>query len=574
MSDLIQNSSFPAIQDFRRARRQAALQSILSRATGRDDYPLSYEEVRQAIGGEVKVERGIQEIPLEAIVGSVGRYKDFTRDFLPRTDAMEDRWVNVRKVATDGTGWPPIDVYQVGEAYFVLDGNHRVSVARQMGLPTIQASVTEVVTNLPLTTDTQPDELIIKVQLANFLERTELEQSRPDTDFSVTAPGGYRILDEHIIVHRYFMDEHREEQTPYPIAALSWHDTVYQPMVNLIRIKHLLADFPDRTETDLYIWLGRHQYELQDALGWDVSLETAAEDLAAEQGQSTRRQLSRIGGTVINAILPDELTPGTEPGNWRKERLADEPTDHLFERILVAINGSEDGWAGLEQAVQFAKRENGRLRGLHVLPDKTVLDVETSQQLKKAFRERCAAENVPGDLLIEVGEVAPTLIDRTRWNDLLVMTLKYPPGKSVVARLGSGVRQIVQRSSRPVLLVPRTVSPLTNGLLVFDGTPKSYEALFLAAYLEKTWNTALTVLTTPKAVAEAKERFARYELIPDFIVAEGRLSGQLILQTAVSQSSDLIIMGGYSNRPVFTVLLGETANEVLRQTAVPVLICQ
>jgi hypothetical protein len=126
-----------ARNDFNEARAQASLQEVLARLTGKSNELLSYEEVAEKLKLNVRSERGVYDIPLDAIVGSVGRYTDFTRTFLPLKSINRDRWARVKAAIDDpnGLGLPPIDVYKVGEVFFVLDGNHRVSVARQEGYP-------------------------------------------------------------------------------------------------------------------------------------------------------------------------------------------------------------------------------------------------------------------------------------------------------------------------------------------------------------------------------------------------------------------------------------------------------
>ncbi|NIP41417.1 MAG: universal stress protein, partial [Aliifodinibius sp.] len=122
-----------AIQDFQRARRKADLQEIFSRITGKSTELLSYEEVRQKLHLRESGKKELKEIPLDKIVGSVGRYSDFSRNFLPLQDSAKSRWVSVMVETSSLKGLPPIDVYQIGDVYFVLDGNHRVSVARELG---------------------------------------------------------------------------------------------------------------------------------------------------------------------------------------------------------------------------------------------------------------------------------------------------------------------------------------------------------------------------------------------------------------------------------------------------------
>ena len=121
-----------ALEDFHKARRRATMEQIMGQVTGNSTSLLSYEDVRRKLKAGSMAGKGIQEIPLDAIIGSVGRYSDFTRSFLPRRDEDSERWTNVEIATTGLIGLPPISVYQIGDGYFVIDGNHRVSVARQL----------------------------------------------------------------------------------------------------------------------------------------------------------------------------------------------------------------------------------------------------------------------------------------------------------------------------------------------------------------------------------------------------------------------------------------------------------
>jgi len=270
-----------AVEDFHRARRQVALEKILAYFTGEPLELLSYEEVRRHLRPSGQIERGLQEIPLDAIVGSVGRYRDFTRTFLPRHDGDATRWAQV-KVAYLTQGVPPITVYQIGEVYFVQDGNHRISVARQMGNSTIEAYVTEMKTAVPLGPDVQPDDLILKAEYADFLAETRLDVTRPQADLSLTSPGRYPLILEHIAVHRYYMGLEQQRDIPYEEAVSHWYDGVYLPIVQLMQEHGLLQDFPARTGADLYVWLAQHRAEIEQE--WDeiVQPDMAVAHLAAQ----------------------------------------------------------------------------------------------------------------------------------------------------------------------------------------------------------------------------------------------------------------------------------------------------
>jgi len=312
--------------------------------------------------------RQLEDIPLDAIVGSVGRYKDFSRSFLPKQGGVGQRWARVEVAMTAMEGVPPIDVYKVGDVYFVRDGNHRVSVARQMGSDHIQAYVIEVATRVPLSPDAEPDDLIIKAEYTEFLEHTSLDETRPEAEMGATVPGQYQVLEEHIEVHRHFMGLEQERHISYEEAAAHWYDEVYSTVVRLAQKRGVLRDFPERTETDLHLWLAEHRAELEDQLGWHVTPEMAASDLVERFSQQPGRVIQRIGRRVLTAIAPAELEVGPPTGQWREEQLVPRQDGRLFASILVSIPGDERGWSALGQELTIAHREQARLHGLHVLP--------------------------------------------------------------------------------------------------------------------------------------------------------------------------------------------------------------
>ena len=569
-----------AVQDFRRARRRAAMEQIIGRLTGKSAALLSYEEVRQKLKAQGGGRRELKEIPLDAIVGSVGRYADFTRSFLPRQDSDEQRWARVMVKVTDQGGLPPVVVYQIGEAYFVLDGNHRVSVARQVGAPTIQAYVTEVRTKVPLSPDTQPDDLILKAEYANFLERTRLDELHPEADLDATAPGQYQVLEEHIEVHRYFMGLEQKREIPYEEAVGHWYDEVYWLVVQVIRERGILRHFPGRTATDLYLWVSEHRAELEQELGWEISTEDAAADLAAQFSPRPQRVVARVSEKLLDAVTPDELEAGPPPGQWRKERLAARQHDRLFADILVAVNGEETGWHALDHALEVARREGARLHGLHVVSSETQKNSEGAQAVQAEFNRRCEAADIPGELTIVVGGVARSICERARWNDLVVLSLSYPPAPRPIARLGSGLSALLRRCPRPVLTAPGSSSNLGRALLAYDGSPKADEALFVATYLSGKWNIPLVVVTvvepgraTSDTLARAQKYLKTHGVQAAFVKESGPVA-EAILKTADQHESDLIIMGGYGHGPVLEVVLGSAVDQILRASRRPMLICR
>lgn len=576
-----QTFSAQAMEDFHRARRRAVLESILATLSGRSADLLSYEDVLKKLKEQGRASRGLKDIPLDAIVGSVGRYQDFTRTFLPRHDADIHRWTRVQMAMNSMAGVPPIEVYQIGDAYFVLDGNHRVSVARQMGATHIQAYVTEIKTKVPLTPDVTPDELILKAEYAEFLEKTKLDELRPGCDLTVTVPGQYRVLLEHIDVHRYFMGLEQQREIPYHEAVTHWYDTVYMPVVQEIREHGILRDFPGRTETDLYIWIMEHRAALQEEMGWSaIPYDAAAMDLAERRSPTARRLVSRIGGKLLEAVVPDELADGPAPGQWRTQRQADQWERPLFAHILVPVGGEVNGWVALDQAAVVARREGSRLLGLHAVPTIEERDGERARLVQAEFNRRCHEAGVHGELAIAVGSVSQVICGRARWCDLVVANLAHPPTPQPVARLRSGFRTLIRRCPIPILAVPHRATPLTRGLLAYDGSPKGREALFIATYLASRWNLALTVLTvlederaTPETLEDARQYLETHGVSAVYETRSGDV-GAAILEVAEARQSEVIVMGGYGFSPVLELMLGSSVDRVLNEAQMPILICR
>jgi nucleotide-binding universal stress UspA family protein len=549
------NNFRQAVHDFHEARQRAALEAILARMTGKSNELLSYEEVAQKLKLQARAERGIQSIPLDAIVGSVGRYTDFTRTFLPRNPNDEDRWARVKASLSDNlAGWPPIEVYKVGEVYFVLDGNHRVSVARQEGWEKIEARVIEVQTNVPLTPDVSPDDLIIKAEYAEFLDETELLRLRPEADLSVSVPGQYAKLREYIQVHRYYMGLDFQRDISYEEALTHWYDTEYLPLVTVIRERGLLRWFPGRTETDLYLWVSEHRAALQESLGWELRPEAVADVIVQEQAGAT---LDKTGA-------------------WRQSRLVDRYTEHLFQDILVPVSGEVEGWRALQQAILVAQREGAKLNGLHIVSTTKQAAGAKAQEVKEKFQAMCREAGVNGSLAIETGEPAKKILERAILTDLVMLKIVYPPG-SGLSGLASPLRAIISRSPRPVLALPTGATDLDRAVLAFDGSAKAKEALFVAAYLAEQWKTSLTIYTGEGTNAVATQETARqylelHEIQAEYVITKA--SVETLKRICEERQANLVLMGGYSGAILKEVTLGSWVNYMLREQNAPVLICR
>lgn len=568
-----------AVQDFHQARRQAAMEEVLARFTGKSTKLLSFNEISQRFKSAHSVEKGVQEIPLEAIVGSSGRYEDFTRSFLPLRGSDQDRWASVQAyVKQKGIGhMPPIDVYQIGEVYFVSDGNHRVSIARRMGLTHIKASVVELQIKVALSPDDQPDDLILKAEYADFLTRSNLDESRPEADLRLTVPGKYWILESQIEAHSFLAGRGSDQPVSFEAAAVLWYDSVYSGVAQLIRDRALLRDFPDRTETDLYVWAFEHRASLKQVLEWDMGIGTALQAFTAQQKEEMKGAVQRMKGRVT----PKQLASNpAKTGVWQKEKTASHEQSRLFFNVLVAITGDAAGWQAFDQSVELAKRELGRLRGLHIVASEAARTSPAVQALKAEFDERCRAAGINGKLSVEAGRPVDKICERSILADVVVAPLLNPPGANLASRLSSEFRALVQRSARPVLAVPAQPTRLNRALLAYDGSSKAKEALFVATYLSGRWHMPLVVLTVAEGKfrdrsieAEAQDYLESHDIQPSFVQKSGSVA-QAIGETSVEQGVELIIMGGYSRSPVQGLLLGDSVDELLSQAKLPVLICR
>lgn len=269
-----------AEQEFDRARQQAFIRDALSFLRYDPSDLLPFETVRERLGLGEKIYRGVQSILLNKIVGSVGRYNDFTRTFLPRAESMRSRWQQVDQLST-AHGMPPIQVYQVGQVYFVLDGNHRVSIARQAGADAIEAHVWEYETRVPLEPDDALEDILIRQEYLEFLDHTKLDKHRPDQYIILTSPGRYRDFEEQITIHRHYMELECGCNVPFEEAAEHWYDHVYCPIVEVIHREDMLSLFPGRTEADLVNWIVCNQGHLRQRYGdRDVSAKELAEEAA------------------------------------------------------------------------------------------------------------------------------------------------------------------------------------------------------------------------------------------------------------------------------------------------------
>ena len=264
---------------FQSVYNKAFWRELLSQLTGRHKDLLNFDEIRSRLRLHEEHYEGVRDVPLVQIVGSVGRYKDFTATFLPRKSGMKERWSRVYALANSMEGPPPIELYKVGDVYFVRDGNHRVSVARQLGAKTIQAHVVEMPTTIPLRPGMSDRELQAAEAYANFLDETGLSRAVPGHDsIELTEPSRYHELMGHIFLHERVMEQLEGHALTTEEATADWYFTMYKPAIDLIR-KYNALDLAKgkpaaRTEGDLFLWLMNNLLDLRHQYGDDAPVKS------------------------------------------------------------------------------------------------------------------------------------------------------------------------------------------------------------------------------------------------------------------------------------------------------------
>ena len=565
------NTYRQALDDFRRARSKAAMQRFWAGIKGRSLDLLPYDEISTKLRAVSQTDRGVRQVPLKDIIGSVSRIQDFDRNFLPLRDDDMDRWAKVKTAMTSplAQGVPPVSLYQIGDAYFVIDGNHRVSIAKEMGMETIEAYVTETQTKVPISSTLTSDELILKTAYVNFLEDTRIDQILPGVDFSLKLVENYPLLKEHITVHQYYMGIDKERPVSFEEAAIHWYETLFFPVVASIESSGLHHAFRDLTLTDLYLWLLDHQQTLQQDLGIALKPENVLDYTADKEGIKAEAGWSPAEEQIMQILLRDDEHPESPY------------QDCLFQHVTVALSDDDPNWIALEQAVLVNRCQGGAIRGVHVERADTQKPDEEIEDYKQRFDDRLLELGMSGKFFLRQGEPASALLEFSLLSDLLVLKLSHPPATSLMDRISHGIITILQQSRRPVLFVKDDPLPVSSILLPFDGGQPSKEALYIAAYYAARYGCQLHLLLVTKG--SDKDEINRY-YAQTYLERLGvranyyQGSSESFVADVVSMVETLpvstLILGGYENTSILDRVFSQSIDGILAQVTMPVMICQ
>lgn len=197
------------------------------------------------------VDRGVREVPLHAIKGSVGRYQDFDVHFRMNDNvAGGDRYTSVYQAMAAGKNLGSVALYQIKDDFFVLDGHHRINAARELGREIVQAKIVELL----------PSKESLENRL--YLERIEFRDRFGLLEaIHLTLPGQFFTLAEQIADHKVHLENEDKREVSEQEAGRDWYRTIYSPLVAIIRNSNLAANFAGRTEDDLYLYISTHQWQ-------------------------------------------------------------------------------------------------------------------------------------------------------------------------------------------------------------------------------------------------------------------------------------------------------------------------
>jgi len=244
------------------------------------------------------IERGTLMVPLEKIVGSVGRYHDFDNQFRGHSQrqGQDERLKGIIKAMKAGKNMPPISLYQIKEDLFILDGHHRFRAARELGHSQIRSRILEL---LPSKNTVENKLYIEKI---GFRDQAGLADS-----IGLTELGQVKHLEWQVEEHRKFLAEEQQQEISFKQAAADWYVSIYKPLVTIIGNSNLVKSFPGRTVDDLYLYISVHQWEKdkkrQYGIGIDKLIPTDMEEFRQKMAEHKEQEYPEMKREITVFIL-------------------------------------------------------------------------------------------------------------------------------------------------------------------------------------------------------------------------------------------------------------------------------
>ncbi|KGN42213.1 hypothetical protein [Knoellia aerolata] len=280
---MVSDTGFPradAEADFLKVRRQQRMSGLARKVRGDQARVLSLDEVLKALGNRGEQSLGVQSIPVSQIVGSVDKVREFDPSFRPTSGRNRARWERLAEAVRRGEPIPPIDVYQVGDMYFVRDGHHRVSVVRALGDSLIEADVTRIRTTLAPEGIRGRSDLRGKNLRRIFLERVPLARLAR-AEVKCEDPLNYPLLAEMVEAWAARLMFREGTLLTAAHAAARWYCEEFTMVMELARDGGFVE--AHEAEGDAYVRLAGTRYQL---FGEHVWSEEVFEQIARAKGRS------------------------------------------------------------------------------------------------------------------------------------------------------------------------------------------------------------------------------------------------------------------------------------------------
>ncbi|MCR5290747.1 MAG: transcriptional regulator [Treponema sp.] len=290
-------------QEFNKAFNKALIHEIQHMLNPEEASLISFSDIKQLLKPKNESYEGIKTVPLKSIVGSEDRYKDFDSEFFPKNLHLKARWESIDKAHHNNVILPPISLYELGGLYFVRDGNHRVSVAKSQGIEFIDADVVSLKSEIRLKPGKSLQYMrkqVLSYEKRTFYAETAYGDITNDWCLDFSKPGQYDVIYNHIITHKYFINQSIATEISIVDAILSWYNTVYMPILSIIDKKHLMRKFHHNTKSDLYVWIIKYWDDLKKKFGSDYSLEAVAENFTKQYGTTLSQ---KIKNTIKHILI-------------------------------------------------------------------------------------------------------------------------------------------------------------------------------------------------------------------------------------------------------------------------------
>jgi len=247
---------------------------------------IEFSSIEKNLENINQVNRGIRTIPIDKIVGSLGRYQDFTEGFKLNSEKISGRYEAIKNAVSHGKILPPIKVYQILDRYFVIDGHHRVTVAKnEMSAKDVDAEVIEILFDLKLSSDKKYSystekarDFLIRLEENIFEKKTYLKNAILKYPVKLTELTSFGKYYEEIEGFKKTYNNGELSKKAIVYASYLWYEKRFLPSVEIILQEKILDHFPKRTYSDLYLWIQLHKYYLSQKAGYDVGFDFTADD--------------------------------------------------------------------------------------------------------------------------------------------------------------------------------------------------------------------------------------------------------------------------------------------------------